>query len=271
MTKRIQYSDGKTFIRTRDETQHYIIFSLTRTGLLLQLNSENMRPGCRVRYSSPSNQITCPAEHAKCRGVIPLTFLVRRSTPDSTNASANDHASTPGVLSPVDTPNSVRHTPSRGVDVLRWCLPQLLVLGGVGDAGADAGGGLTKVEDKKVLLVLLVLLVVHDVLAPRELPRQDAANPSMKCIGARAPGVQISTSTSPAPHDDGDDDDVDVSRKEVEGLQLVVVFPLGCRFPGGNISLLKNCVEFVERNTETDSEPGGGGGTQEVDTVVGEI
>lgn len=179
---------------------------------------------CALCRLYPSSSITCPAEHAKCRDVIPLVFLVRRSTPDSTNASATDHVSTPGVLSPVDTPSSVRHTPSKGVDVLRWCLTELSVVDGVGAAdAADAGCGLNNAVDTKLLLVVVV--VVLAVLALQNLPREDAANPSAKCIGGRAPGVQISTSTSPTPHDD----DVDVSGKAAELL--------GCWCRGGTILL----------------------------------
>lgn len=50
--------------------------------------------------------------------------------------------------------------------------------------------------------------MVEAVAAPREddLQGRDADNSSMKCIGARAPGVQISTSTSSTPHVDVDAD-----------------------------------------------------------------
>lgn len=75
---------------------------------------------------------------------MPLTFLQRRSTLESIRACATAQASTPGVLSPVETPRSVKQTPSSGEDVLRWCLPEAELetpLLPVANDDADDGGG----------------------------------------------------------------------------------------------------------------------------------
>lgn len=107
---------------------------------------------------------------------MPLTFLVRRSTFDSTNALATARASTPGVFNPVDTPSSVRQTPSREDDALRWCFagaPLETLLPDEDDEdddseGANPGNSLNSVDDRKQSALLAVLPP-----GGRDLPRRD--------------------------------------------------------------------------------------------------
>lgn len=193
---------------------------------------------------------------------MPLAFLVRRSTFDSTSARATAQASTPGVFSPVDTPSSVRHTPSRLDDVLRWCFPPGVPLktlppdtdddddddseGAV--AGTDPDLPPNSVDDKKQ--PALLLLVAAPTPVGRDTPRQDVgAVCSTKCIGDRAPGVEISTSISPPTPPQVDEAVVCVlpAREEGERLEktsqrellllLEVLLLLGCCFLGGTIVL----------------------------------
>lgn len=144
---------------------------------------------------------------------MPLAFLVRRSTPDSTSAWATAKGSTPGVLSPVDTPSSVRHTPSSGDDVRRWCLPVAAAApetlppkaaapaAAAAAADADAlGRWANKAGSRRPAAVVGVS--PPPPVPPEARDLQRAADPSAKCNGDRAPGVEISTSTSSSPHDD---------------------------------------------------------------------
>lgn len=190
----------------------------------------------------PRLHLTCPAEHAKWRGVIPLTFLQRRSTLESTSAWATAQASTPGVLRPVDTPSSVKHTPSSGDDVLRWCLPGVAVATpppppppvANGDvAAADAvGRRLNKAGESSprplprvapVVVPATSLLPLLLLLPPRALHGRDADSSSTKCIGGRAPGVQISTITSSTTH-------VDVASDVRRPLLLLLLLVPRCWF-----------------------------------------
>lgn len=165
---------------------------------------------------------------------MPLTFLQRRSTLESTNAWATAKASTPGVLSPVDTPSSVKQTPSIGDDVLRWCLAEAVEtpppVSNDDGADADAGGRLKKAGERQPRPLPRALPVVP-LLPLRDVQGRDARISSTKCIGGRAPGVQISTSPSSTPHVDVDVD-VDVDVRHLEKLLLLL---LRCWFSGGTI------------------------------------